>query len=245
MAKKRGLIIWGILYLVLGVVILFNSFSGLTGFVVFSGADIKWGSVLGVVFVVIGVLVLTARKEWSKLEEISKGRTSFKSLKEFSSVEDGVTITNKYEPFVVTLPNGGRGYFVKVSSKKEAANLASYLVEVGKERTEKVGRIYSDKRVKKLAGKRAASINLEKLTNFIRELISEDKHSKLRIEKIGFGRGEYETKHGRAWELEALYHDPHYDLGINYRHYGVTYSPKGMPYKREIHILIVGPKLAR
>lgn len=63
MSGKRGLRILGILYLILGIIILLNSFSGVTGFVVFEDADVSGSGFLGVVFVVIGILILMAAKD--------------------------------------------------------------------------------------------------------------------------------------------------------------------------------------
>ncbi len=62
--------ILGLLYLVLGVGVLLNSFSGITGFVIYEDVDLKWGGLLSVVFVVIGILVLftTRTSEKSELE---------------------------------------------------------------------------------------------------------------------------------------------------------------------------------
>jgi len=48
----------GVVYLLLGFLIVLNSFQGITGFVVFGDASIGWGGFLGVVFVLIGVVIL-------------------------------------------------------------------------------------------------------------------------------------------------------------------------------------------
>ena len=59
----------------------------------------------------------------------------------------------------------------------------------------------------------------------------------VKAKRVGFARGERKTKAGITWEREALYHEPHKELGINYSHYGVTYRPQRRE-KRELHILI-------
>ena len=96
--RKINLVL-GWIYLILGIVILLNSFQGITGFVVFSDASVGWGWFLGLVFVVIGVVVLAAGREDEEggLEKLAKvkgeiGRTlksgrigSYNELKSYAT----------------------------------------------------------------------------------------------------------------------------------------------------------------
>jgi uncharacterized protein YjeT (DUF2065 family) len=68
--KKRLLIFIGLGYLLLGIIVLLMSFSGITGYVAFEG-DLgrNIGGAVGFVFVVVGILVLMARDKESNLEK--------------------------------------------------------------------------------------------------------------------------------------------------------------------------------
>lgn len=81
--KKRLLVLVGVAYLFIGGVVLFNSFQGITGFVVYEGSDVEWGWFLGFVFVVIGVLVLMAsnreKRQHRNLEKmVNEGYKEFR-----------------------------------------------------------------------------------------------------------------------------------------------------------------------
>jgi hypothetical protein len=69
--KRRVLKLIGFGYLLLGIIIWLFSFSGITGFVVYGDANLNLGWFLGVVFFIVGVVVLMAgRKKKSELEKI-------------------------------------------------------------------------------------------------------------------------------------------------------------------------------
>jgi len=68
----------GIIYLLLGIIILLNSFSGITGFVIFEDVNVKWSSVLGVVFVLIGILIIMISQTLEvKVEELPSIRRTW------------------------------------------------------------------------------------------------------------------------------------------------------------------------
>ncbi len=219
--KKRVFVIEGLAFIFIGIVFLFNSFSSITGAVVLENVDVNVSALLGLVFVVAGLIMMMSGRNKTKLgilEQVLKGTPA--SLPTFSSVDSGVNASEELSPFNVL----GRGYFIYVSSKKDAADIANYLVR-GR-------RLYEDKNVARSLGKRARSLDIKKLESLKNSL------KKFRPKVIGFGRGEYDTSIGRAWEMEALYHEPHPGLGINYPHYNITYNPKGSKRKKELHILI-------
>ena len=57
--RIRILRVLGLFYLVLGASVLLNSFQGITGFVIFESASVSWGYFLGVLFVLIGAVVIS------------------------------------------------------------------------------------------------------------------------------------------------------------------------------------------
>lgn len=218
--KKRK--IFGLFLLALGIIFLANSFSNITGFVVVEQVSRNISGVISLLFVIVGALILVSREKLSLLEKILSIIPHRISIPAYSSVKEGIENTEEASPFAVS----GLGYFVYVKTKKEAADIANYLIGAGGRR------IYVERGAEKILGKRARSLDIKKLES-IKDIIE-----KSRIERIGFGSREYETKTGRAWEKEALYHRFHPTLGINYLHYSVSYSPKGSKTKKEIHILI-------
>jgi hypothetical protein len=66
--KKRVFRILGTVFLVIGATFLFNSFSGLTGFVILE-VNRNVSEVLGLIFVLIGVIILSLTKELQELAE--------------------------------------------------------------------------------------------------------------------------------------------------------------------------------
>jgi len=63
MVKGKVFKIFGVLFLVMGVVVVFNSFQGITGFVVFEDVDLNAGFYIGVWFVLTGILLAAYRKK--------------------------------------------------------------------------------------------------------------------------------------------------------------------------------------
>lgn len=68
MRKKSLLGEIGFFYLIFGVIILFNSFQGITGYAIFENTDVEWGGFLGVVFIIIGIVVWSAAVRDGRLE---------------------------------------------------------------------------------------------------------------------------------------------------------------------------------
>ncbi|MBU2496966.1 MAG: hypothetical protein KJ767_02825, partial [Nanoarchaeota archaeon] len=68
--KKIVLRIFGILFLVIGIAFLFNSFPGLTGFVIIEKSGEKISNILGLIFIVISILLFISSQEHKNLEKI-------------------------------------------------------------------------------------------------------------------------------------------------------------------------------
>ncbi len=74
MNSKKVFRAFGLLSLFMGIILLFNGFSGLTGFAVFEGIGRTASSILGLVFVILGaILALTVKRSESVLEAILDG----------------------------------------------------------------------------------------------------------------------------------------------------------------------------
>ncbi len=58
----KAFLVFGIVFLLLGITIVFNSFQGLTGFAVYDNVDIKAGLFIGVWFVLTGIILALYRK---------------------------------------------------------------------------------------------------------------------------------------------------------------------------------------
>ncbi|MDO8508084.1 MAG: hypothetical protein Q7S27_00200 [Nanoarchaeota archaeon] len=58
----KAFIIFGILFLLLGITIIFNTFQGLTGFAIYEDVDINKGFLFGAWFVLTGILLAVYRK---------------------------------------------------------------------------------------------------------------------------------------------------------------------------------------
>ena len=54
---------FGVLFLFLGATIIFNSFQGITGFSVYEEVDIKKGYMIGVWFILTGILLAVYRRK--------------------------------------------------------------------------------------------------------------------------------------------------------------------------------------
>ncbi len=62
--------IFGMIFFVFGIVILFNSFQSITGAVVFNDIDINTGFIIGAWFILTAVLLLAYRRK----EKIESGK---------------------------------------------------------------------------------------------------------------------------------------------------------------------------
>jgi NADH:ubiquinone oxidoreductase subunit K len=61
---------FGILFLLVGVTVLFNSFQGITGFAVYGDVDIDAGYFVAAWFVVVGMLLVAYRR--NEVEKVKK-----------------------------------------------------------------------------------------------------------------------------------------------------------------------------
>ena len=55
--------IFGVVFLLLGITVLFNAFQGITGFAVYEDVDLNFGYVIGAWFVLTGILLIVYRKK--------------------------------------------------------------------------------------------------------------------------------------------------------------------------------------
>lgn len=58
--------IFGILFLLLGISIVFNTFQGLTGFAIYENVSLDKGFIIGAWFVFAGILLAVYRKQEKK-----------------------------------------------------------------------------------------------------------------------------------------------------------------------------------
>ena len=118
--KKRVVRIIGFVFLVFGIILLLNSFSGITGYVIFKDVGKGVGSILGLVFVIGGLVLLMAEREGAESGLVKKTRKIKEELrkvldsrhvgtyKELSRMANnaGYTIKNKKRHEEVYLPSG-------------------------------------------------------------------------------------------------------------------------------------------
>lgn len=72
---KKVFIFFGILFFLIGVTVVFNSFQGITGFAVYENIDLDAGFMVGVWFILTGILLAVyRRKETIKVQSIKKKR---------------------------------------------------------------------------------------------------------------------------------------------------------------------------
>jgi len=121
--KKRGLQILGVLLIIVGGVLILNSFSGITGFVVFGETGQKVGGAVGALLVLGGVLVFVVseirhRKVLREIDEaLRSGRAgTYREAEQMArklgySVEEGgnhMTVYDERHNVVTQIPRHGR-----------------------------------------------------------------------------------------------------------------------------------------
>ena len=60
--------IFGIFFFLLGISVIFNTFQGMTGFVVYENVSLNAGVIIGIWFVITGILLIVYRKNLSSKE---------------------------------------------------------------------------------------------------------------------------------------------------------------------------------
>ena len=55
--------LFGVFFLLVGITIVFNAFQGLTGFAIYENVEVKTGFIIGVWFVLTGILLAVYRKK--------------------------------------------------------------------------------------------------------------------------------------------------------------------------------------
>ncbi len=83
MLPKRAYIITGISFLLIGIIIILNSFHSITGFVIFEKADVNYGYFAGLWLIIAGILILTEGRETSGLESISESGIRIEPTRKF------------------------------------------------------------------------------------------------------------------------------------------------------------------
>jgi len=68
--KRKLIRTIGFAYLLLGTIVLLNSFPSLTGFVIYEDIPAQAGGILGFVFIVVGIFVLMS--SWSESRSLGK-----------------------------------------------------------------------------------------------------------------------------------------------------------------------------
>ena len=62
--------LFGLLFFIFGITILFNSFQGITGFVVYEDVNLNIGFIVGIWFILVSLLLIVHRKKGE--EEVGK-----------------------------------------------------------------------------------------------------------------------------------------------------------------------------
>jgi len=247
--QKRAL---GYALIILGIITMFiKPITNITGFSVASDSleiiGNVWFFVAGIGMIFVGGIFALAPNSRSELEEILLGTKAINSIShKYSSVNEGVkaSIAKHYgEPFTVdfTNPKGNidTGIFVYTETKKEAADIANYLVQ-GK-------RVYGDRGAIPFIGHgRSTSIDLEKLKKDLKYAVElahkQGKTYKPRIKITGFAREEYDTSGGgRGWKRSAHEDIPHIPakgnsiyMYVPYQHYNVNFED---PNNINLHVI--------
>ncbi len=73
---QKGIVfrIFGVLFVIAGISILFNSFQGITGFVVYEDVELKGGYVLGIWFVITGLLLALYKRNAKIDKNVKRNR---------------------------------------------------------------------------------------------------------------------------------------------------------------------------
>ena len=137
--KKILQSILGILFIFTGIVLILNSFSGITGFVVFENISKNTGSIFGIVFIVVGALLFVIRGEEQRkyraeelLRAYESGRIGpIKAASEINAIYpiDGVKFTPNSRNSVVS-PDGVHPLSLKHGKKAKELALGLYEVAV-------------------------------------------------------------------------------------------------------------------
>lgn len=72
MVKGKAFKLFGLLFLVLGVTIVFNTFQGITGFAVYNDVDLDAGMIVGAWFVLTGIVLFVYRRK--EVKRSGKGK---------------------------------------------------------------------------------------------------------------------------------------------------------------------------
>ena len=61
--------IFGMIFFVMGIIVIFNSFQGITGFAISENIDINAGFIVGAWFILTGILLFVYKKAEDKLKK--------------------------------------------------------------------------------------------------------------------------------------------------------------------------------
>lgn len=61
--------IFGMIFFVMGIIVIFNSFQGITGFAISENIDINAGFIVGAWFILTGILLFVYKKAEDKLNK--------------------------------------------------------------------------------------------------------------------------------------------------------------------------------
>ncbi len=64
--------LFGLLFFIFGITILFNSFNGITGFVVYEDVNLNVGVIIGIWFILVSLLLIVYRKKEQEINDKRK-----------------------------------------------------------------------------------------------------------------------------------------------------------------------------
>ena len=82
MIGRKVLVLSGIISIIIGFLFILNSFSGITGFAVFDDLGRGKSSIIGVVLIIAGIVLLSARRDYEWGEKGLRSRESLRKHNE-------------------------------------------------------------------------------------------------------------------------------------------------------------------
>lgn len=125
MLPKRAYLISGIFFILLGFLFLISSFSSITGFAIFENVSSSAGSILGIVFVVGGILIASMKRQEAYRSRESKlkglmGQTKYNALAD----KDKIAYNTSYRRYLERIGK---------TKKEPEVNVAEQIREIMKE----------------------------------------------------------------------------------------------------------------
>ena len=141
MRIKRMLNIFGVFFLIIGFVFIFNSLQSFTGFTIFEGAIKTISSIIGIALISISILLFAASKDWNKykvvlvIREYESG--ALNPVQSALKINNGlfpegleITGVNYHGDVKETIKTKNEFIPVELNNKRKAADLALALYEL-------------------------------------------------------------------------------------------------------------------